>query len=154
MYFVLICLTLFNRQHTQNISAFHSFQVLTRVWKFVNQHGVHCHYVWPCEALNVFEDLQGRKHQKKYQKRERQERRFLRGCIFLFLFTSGRVQYLKSSSSSWKSCTLLTTFSDWPYSDFRAVFFIIIAPGRLTSFLQILMNSFLQSRRQRRQSAL
>lgn len=102
----------------------------------------------PVKHSTYLRIYKGENIRKKYQKRERQERRLLRGCIFLFLFTSGRVQYLKSSSSSWKSCTLLTTFSDWPYSDFRAVFFIIIAPGRLTSFLQILMNSFLQSGRQ------
>lgn len=28
-----------------------------RIWKFIYQHGVHCHDVWPCEALNIFEDL-------------------------------------------------------------------------------------------------
>lgn len=61
-------------------------------------------------------------------------------------FTSGRVQYLNSSSSSWKSCTLLTTLSDWPNWDFRDSSFIIITPGGFTSLLQILVNSFLQTR--------
>lgn len=28
-----------------------------RIWKFIYQHGVHCHYVGPSEALDVLEDL-------------------------------------------------------------------------------------------------
>lgn len=47
-----------------------SQDLLTRIWKFIYQHSVHCHYVGPSEALDVLEDLQGRRHQKTYQKHE------------------------------------------------------------------------------------
>lgn len=59
--------------------------------------------------------------------------------------TSGRVQYLKSSSSSQKSWTLEIIFSLGTYSDFGMVTSLITDnPNGFTSSLQILSNSFLE----------
>lgn len=56
---------------------------------------------------------------------------------------SGRVQYLKSSLSSWKSWTFVVIFSLGVYSDFEMVTSLITTnPNGFTSFLQIFSNSF------------
>ena len=58
--------------------------------------------------------------------------------------TSGRQQYPKSTSSFWKSCSLVTAFSPGTNSDLAmAMSLMIVIPGTVTSRRQISPKRFL-----------